>query len=49
MASENDVQPPAPGETAPDFEVTDSDGARQTLSALCQRRPQVLIFYRGHW
>jgi peroxiredoxin len=41
--------PPKPGETAPDFELSDSTGAPQRLSDLCASGPLVLLFYRGHW
>jgi peroxiredoxin len=37
------------GETAPDFELSDSTGTPQRLSDLCASNPLVLLFYRGHW
>lgn len=40
---------PRVGEVAPDFELTDSTGARWQLSEKTAERPQILIFYRGHW
>lgn len=42
-------RPPQPGETAADFELTDSTGALRRLSELCASSPLVLLFYRGHW
>jgi len=38
-----------PGAVAPEFELPDSTGAPQRLSALVSRGPSVLLFYRGHW
>ena len=49
MSEPNDPTPPPLGDVAPDFEVLDSDGNRQSLSRLCAERPQILLFYRGHW
>jgi peroxiredoxin len=40
---------PAAGETAPDFELSDSTGKTQRLSELVSQRPLVLVFYRGDW
>jgi peroxiredoxin len=40
---------PQIGEVAPDFELTDSTGARWRLSEKSADRPQILIFYRGNW
>jgi peroxiredoxin len=37
------------GETAPDFSLSDSAGATQTLSELTRDSSCVLLFYRGHW
>lgn len=34
---------------APDFELEDQDGDRVHLSALLERGPVVIIFYRGKW
>jgi len=36
---------PAVGEVAPDFTVTDVDGATHALSAMVERGPVVLAFY----
>jgi peroxiredoxin len=36
---------PAVGDVAPDFTVTDVDGATQKLSALVEKGPVVLAFY----
>lgn len=41
--------PPQAGETAPDFELSDSTGALRRLSELCGAKPLLLLFYRGHW
>jgi peroxiredoxin len=43
------VQPPAAGEVAPGFELYDSLGQLHRLDELTGGRPQVLLFYRGHW
>jgi len=40
---------PRVGEVAPDFELPDSTGVPRRLGALVAERPQVLLFYRGHW
>ena len=40
---------PDVGEQAPDFVLRDSTGAQRSLADLVRERPQVLIFYRGHW
>jgi peroxiredoxin len=45
----NEIRPPAVGETAPDFTLPDANGASRHLADLCAERPQVLVFYRGHW
>ena len=37
------------GEIAPDFELPDTRGGTQSLSALLNRGPVVLSFYRGAW
>jgi peroxiredoxin len=37
------------GEQAPDFVLRDSTGTERSLGELVRDRPQVLIFYRGHW
>jgi peroxiredoxin len=36
-------------DTAPDFELSDSDGERHSLADLVARERRVLLFYRGHW
>lgn len=43
------IRPPAIGESAPDFTLTDATGAPRRLADLCAERPLVLVFYRGHW
>jgi peroxiredoxin len=40
---------PDVGDLAPDFELRESSGAPQTLTALVAGGARVLIFYRGHW
>jgi len=47
MAEE--IQAPKVGDPAPDFELPDSTGARQSLAALVSAGPRVFVFYRGHW
>ena len=37
------------GDMAVDFTLADQDGRKHTLSAERDKRPVVLIFYRGHW
>lgn len=37
------------GDSAPDFTLTDLNGATVTLSAVRKKRPTVLVFYRGYW
>jgi peroxiredoxin len=44
-----DTLPPDLGQTAPDFTLPDSTGSARRLGELCAARPQVLVFYRGHW
>jgi len=44
-----EIRPPAVGEIAPDFTLSDASGTPRKLSALCAERPLVLVFYRGHW
>lgn len=39
----------AVGEQVPDFVLPDSNGTPWRLSERTAARPQVLIFYRGHW
>jgi len=41
--------PPNISEVAPDFTLPGSESKPWTLSEQCAARPQVLIFYRGHW
>lgn len=43
------VEPPATGALAPEFSLPDPTGAVRSLAAACAERPQVLVFYRGHW
>lgn len=40
---------PREGTTAPDFALPDQNGTLRRLSALLQRGPVVLVFYRGGW
>jgi transcriptional regulator with XRE-family HTH domain len=40
---------PVAGAIVQEFELPDSTGAPQRLSALTSRGPLVLLFYRGHW
>lgn len=40
---------PAIGDTAPDFEMSDTEGRRVRLSDVVGEAPTVLFFYRGHW
>jgi peroxiredoxin len=40
---------PAIGESAPDFELPDSQGAPHRLSEIVAARPLVLLFFRGPW
>lgn len=44
-----DIRPPDVGDVAPDFTLPDSATNPRQLSVLCAERPQVLVFYRGHW
>jgi hypothetical protein len=37
------------GQRAPDFRLTNADGAQVTLSELRQQGAVLLIFYRGYW
>jgi peroxiredoxin len=41
--------PLVPGAITQEFELPDSTGVRQRLSALVSRAPLVVLFYRGHW
>ena len=43
------VLPPAIGERAPDFVLSDDRDAPRRLAELVAERPLVLVFYRGHW
>lgn len=38
-----------PGDAAPDFSATDTDGNNLTLSNELKNGPVVIIFYRGEW
>ena len=40
---------PDVGQIAPDFTLPSSTGSTWTLSDAAAHRPQVVIFYRGHW
>lgn len=42
-------QIPAVGESAPEFELTDSTGVVRRLSELVSGGLGVVVFYRGHW
>jgi peroxiredoxin len=44
-----DIRPPDVGDVAADFTLPDSATNPRHLAALCTERPQVLVFYRGHW
>jgi len=48
MPIEADKVPKA-GATAPEFELSDSDGRLRRLSELTAERDLVLVFFRGHW
>jgi len=48
MAAER-AAPVATGDVAPDFTLTDQNGASRSLSAQRGKRAVVLVFYRGHW
>ena len=39
------VAAPEPGDTAPDFDVTDTDGNRHKLSEIVERGPVILAFF----
>lgn len=48
----DEIRPPAVGEMAPDFTLPDASRTSDApcrLAALCDARPLVLVFYRGHW
>jgi hypothetical protein len=52
LRSMSEVRPPAVGEIAPDFTLPDASrtpDAACRLVELCEARPLVLVFYRGHW
>jgi cytochrome oxidase Cu insertion factor (SCO1/SenC/PrrC family) len=36
-------------EQAPSFSLPDHNGQSVSLSALRERGPAILVFYRGHW
>jgi peroxiredoxin len=40
---------PAPGESAPDFTLTDTEGASWHLDERVATQRVLLIFYRGQW
>ena len=44
-----EIRPPDVGDVAPDFTLPDATATPRHLADLCAERPQVLIFYRGHW
>jgi peroxiredoxin len=44
-----EIRPPDVGDVAPDFTLPDATATACHLAALCAERPQVLVFYRGHW
>lgn len=46
FAERNKLQP---GDTAPDFTLPNYDGTSVSLSALLEKGPVVLTFYRGDW
>jgi peroxiredoxin len=46
MASARENQMLAPGEPAPDFQLDDLNGARQTLGALIEKPPVFLAFFK---
>lgn len=39
------MAPPAVGERAPDFDVTDTEGTALSLSALVENGPVILAFF----
>jgi len=42
--------PPAPDAAiAPEFSLPDADGKPVALSALLEKGPVVVVFYRGYW
>jgi succinate dehydrogenase hydrophobic anchor subunit len=41
--------PPAAGEAAPDFTLTNHAGEQVTLSRTLSAGPVLLVFYRGYW
>jgi peroxiredoxin len=42
-------QIPDVGESAPEFELTDSTGVVRRLSEIVSGGLGVIVFYRGHW
>jgi peroxiredoxin len=50
MASKQEgQQPPGTGQPAPDFSLLNTDGQSLILSDGLERRPLVVVFYRGDW
>ncbi|MEO7734325.1 MAG: hypothetical protein ABIY55_25430 [Kofleriaceae bacterium] len=41
--------PPDVGDVAPDFVLPDATTTLRRLADLSTARPQVVVFYRGHW
>jgi peroxiredoxin len=44
-----EIRPPDVGDVAPDFTLPDAVANPSHLAELCAERPQILVFYRGHW
>jgi peroxiredoxin len=44
-----EIDPPDVGHVAPDFTLPDATTSPRRLADLCAERPQILVFYRGHW
>lgn len=49
LGAEPREKPVAVGEQAPDFALSDQTGAAVKLSDSYNKRPVVLVFYRGYW